>query len=450
MTEVTEVDSTDPAAVPAPAAPPLEAQAAGSSGDADQPAPDSGRRRGRGVLLAALALVVLVAGSGLLGAGFLLGRLSALTPGTPTDRQELFQPFWDAFDSISREYVGGVDEKALVEGAIKGMFDALGDPFSVYLSSEDLRNSLAGISGQFEGIGAIMTTRDRAGVEGCKTAGPDCHVVVVHTVPDAPAARAGLLKDDEVVAIDGAAIAGKTLAETVALVRGPRDTTVRLGIVRGGGAPIELAIVRAVIDREVVSSDVIAGGQVGYIRLDSFSAASADEFGAELKTLLDGGLTRIVFDLRGDTGGFIDAAQKIGGQFIAAGPVFWEEFADGTQVAHDAPPGGVATDPQIQVIVLIDKNTASASEIVAGALQDTGRARLVGTTSYGKGTVQQFQTLTNDSGGFRLSVAKWLTPKKTWINGVGLTPDVPVTTPDGSTTDVVLQRAIELLTGAKT
>ncbi|MFI5253946.1 MAG: S41 family peptidase [Candidatus Limnocylindrales bacterium] len=404
--------------------------------------------RSRAVLVAALALVVVVAGSGILGAGFLLGRQSALTPGTPADRQELFQPFWDAYDSIAKEYVGTVDQKALVEGAIKGMFGALGDPFSQYLSSEDLKNTLTGISGQFEGIGAVMTTRDDKGVEGCTPAGPTCHVVVVRTIPGAPAAKAGLLAGDEVVAIDGSPLAGKTLDQTVALVRGPKDTTVRLSIVRGSGAPFEMAIVRAVIDNPVVSSDVIAGGKVGYIRLDSFSSGSADEFQTQLKALVDQGLTRIVFDLRGDPGGFIDAAQKIGGQFIASGPVFWEEFADGTQVAHDAAPGGVATDPQIQVVVLIDKGTASASEIVAGALQDTGRARLVGQTSYGKGTVQQFQQLGNDTGGFRLSVAKWLTPKKTWINGKGLTPDVAVTVPAGATTDVVLQKAIELLTGA--
>jgi carboxyl-terminal processing protease len=464
MTDPRSIDpgSTDPATpaamspapgtaeptVPDPSAPMAsEAAASDPAGVGGSASARGGRRGGgRGTLYVALALVVVIAGSGLLGAGFLLGRLSALTPGTPTDRQALFQPFWDAFDSISGQYPGGVDQKALVEGAIKGMFDALGDPFSRYLSPTDLQSTLSGISGRFEGIGAVMTTRDDKGVEGCTTIGSTCHVVVVRTIHGAPAANAGLLADDEVVAVDGTALAGKTLADTIALVRGPSGSTVRLTIVRGGGAPTELSIVRAFIDNEVVSSDVIANGRVGYIRLDSFSDASADEFRSQLQALLDKGLKRIVFDLRGDPGGLIDAAQKIAGQFIASGPVFWEQFADGTQIAHDAPPGGIATDPSIQVIVLIDKGTASASEIVAGALQDTGRARLVGVTSYGKGTVQQFQTLSNDTGGFRLTVARWLTPNKRWIHGTGLTPDVTVETPAGTTGDPVLQRAIDLLT----
>jgi carboxyl-terminal processing protease len=269
----------------------------------------------------------------------------------------------------------------------------------------------------------------------------------VKTIRESPARLGGLQKDDEVVAIDGTSVAGKTIDETVKLVRGPRGTKVTLSIVRGGAAPFPLVIVRDVIRAEAVTSDVIANGQVGYIKLDGFSSSAAGDFREQLKALVDQGLTRIVFDLRGDPGGFVDAAEKIASEFISDGPVFWEEFADGTQVPHEAIAGGVATDPRIRVLVLIDGGSASASEIVAGALQDTGRAQLVGEKSYGKGTIQQWQTLTNDTGGFRLSVAKWLTPDKRWIHGQGLTPDVPVVVPQGVTTDVVLQKSIEMLTG---
>jgi carboxyl-terminal processing protease len=156
-------------------------------------------------------------------------------------------------------------------------------------------------------------------------------------------------------------------------------------------------------------------------------------------------VTGIIFDLRGDPGGFVDAAERIASEFIASGPIFWEAFADGTETAHEAIPGGVATDPAIDIVVLVDGGSASASEIVAGALQDSHRARLVGEQTFGKGTIQQWQTLTDDTGGFRLSVARWLTPDKRSVDGQGLTPDVPVTVPTDADSDVVLDRALELL-----
>ena len=289
-----------------------------------------------------------------------------------------------------------------------------------------------------------MQTHDAAGVS-CAEAGPDCHVVVVRTLRDSPATRAGLLADDRILAIDDVPVEGQTIGQTIDRIRGPRGTTVQLSVVRGAAAPFELAIVRDTIQTEVVTSKRLADGTVGYIRLDGFSSSAADDFHAQLKALVDAGVKGIVFDLRGDPGGFVDAAERIASEFVASGPIFWESFADGTEIAHEAIPGGVATDPHIAVVVLVDRGSASASEIVAGALQDSGRARLVGETTFGKGTIQQWQTLTDDTGGFRLSVARWLTPHKRWIHGQGLTPDVPVSVPDGADSDVVLDRALELL-----
>jgi carboxyl-terminal processing protease len=331
------------------------------------------------------------------------------------------------------------------------MFTALGDPFSQYLSSEQFKSSLSGISGQFEGVGAYMTTKDGPGNEGCSPLGPDCRLTVVSTIRGSPALRAGLKANDAVTEVDGVSLNGKTLDDAVNLIRGPRGSVVRLTIVRDAKAPFVLPITRDVVQQEAVQSSVIADGQVGYVKLDGFSSSAAPDFKAQLKALVDQGLTRIVFDLRGDPGGFVDAARDIASQFIASGPVFYEVYADGRKVPQNAAPGGVATDPKIEVIVLIDKGSASASEIVAGALQATGRARLVGQTSYGKGTIQQFQSLPNDTGGFRLSVARWLTPKGVWINGKGLTPDVPVTVPANTPAgqDPVLDKAIDLLVGSR-
>jgi carboxyl-terminal processing protease len=393
----------------------------------------------------ALVLVAVFAGAALFGAGFLLGDRQGRRSGTPADREALFGPFWDAYEAIVGRYVGPTDGKAIVEGAIKGMFEAIGDPFSGYMTSEEYRSSVAGIAGSFEGIGAVMTTRNLDGEDACEAAGPSCHIVVVRTLRAAPATSAGLLKDDRILAIDDVPVDGLTIAQTVERDRGPRGSTVRLSVARAGAQRIELAITRDTVLAEMVSSEVLADGTVGYIRLDGFSPSAADDFRAQLGTLVEQGVTGIAFDLRGDPGGFVDAAERIASEFIASGPIFWEAFADGTEQAHEAVPGGVATDPDLRIVVLVDGGSASASEIVAGALQDTGRARLVGQTTFGKGTIQQWQTLTDDSGGFRLSVARWLTPHRRWIHDLGLEPDVRVEVPPNATSDVVLERALELL-----
>ncbi len=159
------------------------------------------------------------------------------------------------------------------------------------------------------------------------------------------------------------------------------------------------------------------------------------------------GSTRIILDLRGNPGGYVTAARAVASQFIGSGPVFWEQEADGTQIPTDAEAGGVATDPAIRVICLVDGGSASASEIVAGALQDSKRATLVGQTTFGKGTVQQWQELTGEGGAFRLTIARWLTPAKRWIHDVGLEPDVAVTIPAdvAAGDDPTLDRALELL-----
>ena len=190
------------------------------------------------------------------------------------------------------------------------MFEAIGDPFSSYLTSEEYKSSISGINGSFEGIGAVMATRDEAGEESCERAGPTCHVVVVRTLRDAPATRAGLRADDRILAVDDVPVDGLTIGETIDRVRGPRGTTVRLSVSRGAAEPFELAIVRETIQTEVVSSQLLADGTVGYVRLDGFSSSSADDFRDQLRTLVEGGVKGIIVDLRGDPGGFVDAAEQ--------------------------------------------------------------------------------------------------------------------------------------------
>ena len=181
--------------------------------------------------------------------------------------------------------------------------------------------------------------------------------------------------------------------------------------------------------------------------MNDFSDRAADLLAADLAAHVKAGRTKLVLDLRGNLGGYVTAARKVASQFIGSGVIFWEQDASGNQVAVNALGDGAATGSNLRIVCLIDGRSASASEIVAGALQDTKRATLVGQTSYGKGTMQQWQELTGGGGAFKLTVARWLTPDKRWIHGKGLTPDlvvtVPANTPDG--VDPVLDAGLEVL-----
>jgi carboxyl-terminal processing protease len=396
----------------------------------------------------ALAVVALLAGAALFVSGFALGSLKATTPGTPVDEAAAFQPFWDTYRSITQDYAGGpVDRKQLVDGAIRGMIGALDDPFSAYFSPDEYRQSLQGLSGQFEGIGARVESRRLTGTGDCPTLGDGCGLIVVEPTPGAPAEKAGLLAEDRIVAVDGVFVDGLTTDQALARVRGPKGTTVTLSVVRGDGAPFDLPIVRAVVIQPEVTARALADGAVGYIRLRGFSDRAAREFGQAVKADVAAGRTKIIVDLRGNPGGYVLDAQQVVSQFVPGGTtIFSQEDAAGARVSTSALEGGAATDPAIQVAVLIDGGSASASEIVAGALQDLGRAQLIGTKSYGKGTIQVWQQLADDNGGFRLTVARWLTPNGRWIHREGLTPDVPVDAAGAAAgSDPVLDRALEVL-----
>jgi carboxyl-terminal processing protease len=409
-----------------------------------------GGGRSSSLVVTALALVAILAGGALFMSGYSLGQRNATQPGSAAaDGEVSFQAFWDAYGAITNRYAGGeIDRKALVEGAINGMFEALGDPYSAYLTSEQYRASLQGISGQFEGIGAEISTRRTDGSdEGCSTLGPDCVLVITMPIEGSPAQAAGLLPDDEVLAVDGTSLDGSTVDQARDRIRGEKGTEVSLTIRRDGGAPFDVSVIRDVIvEREVVSR-ILADGDVGYIAITGFSDNAAAVFVEELTAHLDAGRMKLIVDLRGNPGGFTTAARKVTSQFVGSGPIFWEEDARGEQTPRDADPDGIATDPSIQLAVLVDRGSASASEIVAGAIRDTGRGTLVGETTYGKGTVQQWTPLENDYGGFRLTVAKWLTPDRTWIHDSGIEPDVmvPRDAPPTGDHDADVQAALELL-----
>jgi carboxyl-terminal processing protease len=436
-------DPVAPPGTPPYGTPPSDPEAGPRSG---QPA---GGAPSRAPIYVALFVVAALSGAALFTSGFSLGAQQAVTPGTSAADQQLFTPFWEAFNKVTSEYVGTIDERKLVEGSIKGLFDAIEDPYSGYMTSEEYRLSLSGLSGQFEGIGAEMSSQDEDEAA-CAPVSETCRLVIVRVIRGSPALAAGLEADDVVLSVDEQSVIGSTLEETVAKVRGQKGTPVKLGLERGGRL-LDLTIVRDVIDTEEVRSEVLADGQVGYLKIDGFSSSADDDFVKELRLLVeDQGVDSLILDLRDDPGGFVNVAQTVASQFIAEGPIYWQETADGRQEAFQASPDGVATDPGIELVLLVNGGSASASEIVAGALQDTGRATLLGETTFGKGTIQQWIELSGDNGGFRLSVAKWLTPDKTWVHETGITPDVVVPRPEDTPAgeDPQLDRALELLTRA--
>jgi carboxyl-terminal processing protease len=395
-----------------------------------------------------VTLVVLLAGSALFMSGYSMGRQATSEPGTPASAESAFRPFWDTYHAIRERYAGGqVDRDTVVQGAIRGMIDSLGDPYSSYLTSQEYRDSLQGISGEFEGIGAEIATEDATGGQGCATLGPDCRLVIVSPISGSPAERAGLLPGDALLGADGRSFDGLTLDGARERIRGPKGSTVTLSVVRGSTGPFPLEITRDIILEREVESNIVADGAVGYVRLNGFSDRAATELADALRVHVDAGRTKLVLDLRSNPGGYVTAARAVASQFIGSGTIFWEQDAAGAQSPTEAQPGGVATDPRIAVACLIDRGTASASEIVAGALQDTGRATLVGQRTFGKGTVQQWQELAGEGGAFRLTTARWLTPEKRWIHDIGIEPDVTVEVPTDTRPgmDPILDAALEVL-----
>ncbi len=405
-------------------------------------------RRGAPVLALSIALVAILAGGALFMSGYLVGQRIAEQPGTPAGRAEAFQPFWETYQTIERRYAGGdIDEQALVRGAIRGMVEALGDPYSSYLTPEEYQLGLQDLSGQFEGIGAEIGTKSAAGTTSdCSTLGPDCALIIVSPIEGSPAEKAGLLAGDVVVAVDGDGLEGLTVDAARDKVRGRKGTEVVLTIKRGEDEAFDVPIIRDVIAQKEVIQEDLADGTIGYIRVTGFSDNAAVQYHDALQADVNAGRKKLILDLRGNPGGYVTAARRIASEFIDSGPIFWEQTADGKQEVTDSDGDGIATDGGIRLIVLVDRGSASASEIVAGALQDRKRATVVGETTFGKGTVQQWIELPN-TGALKLTIARWLTPDKRWIHQVGIIPEVAVTLPAELVPgeDPALDKAVEIL-----
>ncbi len=397
------------------------------------------------IISLALAAVV---GALLFAGGYLVG--GGATGGTGCAApHESFEAFCEAYERVQREYVDDLDEEKLAEGAIRGMFEyGIEDPYSAYMPPDQYQQALGDLSGTFSGIGAEMAVRnteDPTDLAACTALSETCRLVVIAPLAESPAEAAGIQAGDVVLAVDGESVEGTTMEDQITRIRGESGTEVTLKLQREGGEPFDVTITRSEIELQEVETRMI-DDRVGYIALNGFSAPAADQFAEGLGELIDEGAEQIVFDLRDNPGGYIDAAQKIASQFIEEGLIFTQESAGDDVREWEATGDGVATDPSIPVAVLINGGSASASEIVAAALQESGRATLVGEPSFGKNTVQVWGRLENE-GGVRITISRWFTPEHNSVAPDGIQPDIdaprtPETPPEE---DPALDAALELL-----
>jgi carboxyl-terminal processing protease len=347
-----------------------------------------------------------------------------------------FDLFWEAWDLIQRDYYGALPtEEDMTYGAIRGAVNTLGDPFTAFLEPRVAEINREDDTGTFEGIGAYVSMRDG-------------RLYIVSTFPGQPAEKAGLRRNDIVLEVDETPIENMSIYEAITLIRGPADTTVRLTILREGEEPFEVEIVRASIDIPVVEATLREDG-LAYVQLLEFSADASVKLSDAVKQMLSQDSTGLILDLRGNPGGWLNEAVLVSGLFLPEKElVLIERFKDGSERPYTTPNEPVALD--IPMVVLVDGGSASASEIVAGALQDHDRAMLIGEKTFGKGSVQWPHELSNGAE-LRVTVARWFTPADRAIHGEGLEPDITVelTQEDlEAELDPQLDRAVEyLLTG---
>jgi carboxyl-terminal processing protease len=348
---------------------------------------------------------------------------------TPAEAEAEFLPFWETWIAA-----GHPDDTLLMQNALSGLVTSLGDEHTSYLNPDELFQANTPIEGSYEGIGAWVD--------------PDTedYLTIIAPIPGSPAEAADLLPGDKIIAVDGDDMTGVDGNLVIRRVVGPAGSDVTLTIRREGIEDFDVTITRAEIIVPSIDGRILEGTDIAYIQLFSFGETTGDELRELLEELMAQNPTGLILDLRNNGGGLLSTAIEIGSEFIGEGVLMYEEFGDGSSEVYESFGDGLATE--IPMVVLINSGSASASEIVAGAIQDYERAPLVGETSFGKGSVQYWLPL-SDEGAVRVTIALWYTPDERQIHDIGLTPDVAVelTAEDAAAgLDPQLDAAIELLT----
>ncbi|MEK9158484.1 MAG: S41 family peptidase [Patescibacteria group bacterium] len=325
-----------------------------------------------------------------------------------------FKMFWDVWNKIQQKYVNKpVKDGDLFYGAIAGMVSSLGDPYTVFLPPVKATRFNQDLAGSFSGIGAELSMKKDI-------------VIVVAPLPESPAEKAGIKAGDKILAVDGKEVYGLSLDEVVNKIRGRKGTPVKLIVLSAGaGAPRDVTIIRDTIVVKSVTWKMM-DDDIAYLKISSFAEDTAEGFEQAVRQIGLKNPRALILDLRNNPGGFLDTGVRVASEWIPQGTIVLEKFNDGHQ--EDYVSNGKHRLADIKTAVLVNQGSASASEIVAGALQDYGKAIVVGEKTFGKGSVQDYEQMT-DGSGLKITIAEWLTPNGRSINKNGITPDKVITPP---------------------
>jgi len=335
---------------------------------------------------------------------------------------------------IDNYYIFDVEEEKLMDGLLAGYVNGLEDPYSVYYTPEEYASMLESANGEYYGIG-VLVTQDTDGT-----------IQIVNVFRDSPAKEAGILKGDIIAGVDDLDITGMDLNQVVGYIKGKEGTSVELQILRDGEADLlNITVERRQVSVDTVEYRMLEDG-IGYIQLVQFEDVSLDQMTEAIEALKSQGMEKLILDLRDNPGGLLTSVVAIADLFLPEANIFYMEDKSGSRTDYDA------TGDQLfegELVVLVNENSASASEVLAGTLKDNGRAQLVGATTFGKGIVQTFYTL-SDGSGVKLTTAHYFTPNGTDLHGVGVTPHVEVEQPKDEKTgesenDTQLNKALEII-----
>lgn len=333
--------------------------------------------------------------------------------------------FFRALQMVKSRYVEPVDTDILIAGAVKGMVSSLGDPHSIYMDAKMYKEFMVETEGSFGGVGMVLGVKDKT-------------LTVISPIEGTPSDKAGIKSGDQILKIDGKDTKDMALDEAVAKIRGPEGTSINLAI-RHANEPVkEITLTRSNIQIKTVAGKMLPD-KIGYIRISMFNENTGNDFSQKYKELEAEGMKGIILDLRDNPGGLLEESVKVASKFVPKGPVVSVVTRDGHRETHTSNLEAI----KYPVAVLVNGGSASASEIVSGAIQDTASGTLIGTKTYGKGSVQTVIRL--DSGAIKLTIAKYLTPNDRSINGIGIEPDIKVEMEKDTKSDVQLDKAIDFV-----